>query len=661
MGVFALLSLVTATVRAQAPPGKDLTDLSIDQLLEVEVVGASLHTQKLEDAPASVTIITQEDIRKYGYRTLAEALSDARGFFTTYDHTSHFQGVRGFALPGDYGSRLLLLVNGHNMTDNVLDQSVWFGQDFPLDMNLVKRIEVIRGPSSALYGSNGIFATINVVTFTPEEFKSTQVRTEIGSLGEKKMQAASSVSLGHGANLLLSLSAFNNTGEHSIYVPEYDSPETNHGRAINMAGEKGYHLFSNLTWHDWSFTGLFGGRQVTQPISWGSTIFNDPGTRITDIPNFVDATYTHSFHSSDSLQWRTYYGLYRFRGVFRYQLEDGVEDNRQQLYGDWVGSQLTYRFDLPRFGALTVGASGQFDIHALLQSVDVMPVPQVLLQTDKRDRSFAFFAQDEWALSRHWKVNVGVRFDTSLYRRNFASPRVALFYQPSSLTTYKFLYGRAFRNPTAFELFYTDTQAQTIGNPDARPEGADTFELVVERKLTKRFNALVSGYRYGLHDLIVGEYTADGFLQYRNADNVNASGVEMELNGRPASWLDLTASLAIQRAVNSRYNYPLPNSPGQLGKLRLAVPLRTKSLSLAGSVRYKGARQTLAGGTLPSLFLSDIVLSSSHFLSNLDFQAGVRNVADTDHRDPLGLNSRVDTLSVPGRSVFLVLNWRSEK
>ena len=63
---------------------------------------------------------------------VSEILRSVRGFFTTYDHIYHFEGVRGFELPGDYGTRLLLLVNGHNMTDNVLGQSVWFGQDFPL-------------------------------------------------------------------------------------------------------------------------------------------------------------------------------------------------------------------------------------------------------------------------------------------------------------------------------------------------------------------------------------------------------------------------------------------------------------------------------------------------------------------------------------------------
>src|SRR5580692_11539564 len=226
--LIAAVLVLGRSAGAQGPPASDpasesLDSLSLEELMQVKVESAALHPQTLQDAPASVTIITAEDIRKYGYRTLGEALASVRGFNVSNDRTYETVGVRGYDLPGDYDSHVLVLVNGHNMADNIFDYMLFFGNGFPIDMNLIKQIEIIRGPASALYGSNAIFATVNVITKAPDEAGPLTMTTDAGSFGEKKVQISDTESLGS-AKVLFSGAVYNNTGESPLFFPELNTP-----------------------------------------------------------------------------------------------------------------------------------------------------------------------------------------------------------------------------------------------------------------------------------------------------------------------------------------------------------------------------------------------------------------------------------------------------
>ena len=153
--------------------------------MSVEVVStASKFPQSVKEAPASITVITAEDIRRYGHRTLADTLRSVRGFYTTYDRNYSYVGMRGFARPGDYNTRILLLLNGHRVNDGTYDMAP-IGTDLPIDVSLIERIEIIRGPGSALYGTNAFFAVINVVTRTGANSPGLQVEPQAGSLATR--------------------------------------------------------------------------------------------------------------------------------------------------------------------------------------------------------------------------------------------------------------------------------------------------------------------------------------------------------------------------------------------------------------------------------------------------------------------------------------------
>lgn len=116
------LSFLSGTICA-AESVPDLSEASLEQLSNIKVYSASKHLQDTKEAPSSVTVITADDIQQHGYRTLADVLQSVRGFFATYDRNYTNLGVRGFARPGDFDTRILLLVDGHRLNDNVYDQS----------------------------------------------------------------------------------------------------------------------------------------------------------------------------------------------------------------------------------------------------------------------------------------------------------------------------------------------------------------------------------------------------------------------------------------------------------------------------------------------------------------------------------------------------------
>jgi hypothetical protein len=138
--VLSLLFLLNTTPVLAQNKGDtpNLLDMSLEELMSIEidsVYGASGFTQKVTEAPASVTIITSEEIQKFGYKTLADILRNVRGFYVTYDRNYSYLGVRGYGPSGDYNSRIAVLLDGHRLNDSIFDAAP-IGTDFPMDVEL---------------------------------------------------------------------------------------------------------------------------------------------------------------------------------------------------------------------------------------------------------------------------------------------------------------------------------------------------------------------------------------------------------------------------------------------------------------------------------------------------------------------------------------------
>ncbi len=371
---------------------------------------------------------------------------------------------------------------------------------------------------------------------------------------------------------------------------------------------------------------------------------------------YIEAAYAREF-ARGALEWRTYFDADHLRGRFDYPLDTPsgsvVEDNRTFSESDWIGSRLSYRFEVSHLGTLTVGAQSEIDLRAYQGSKDVEPVPMVFVNINKRDKTLAFFVQDEKKLSAHWSLNLGARYDLSTYRKNFVSPRAALIYQPSDQWSYKFLFGRSFRNPSAFQLFYGD------GFYGGRESGFASGER--EYRRNRRRAKIGTAHEPGSRGI---QLLAEQFPRRRlhrcriisdpKPGRVHATGFEIEVNGRPFHWLETTASYAFQKSTDYDADGVLENSPDHLAKLRFAVPLGRK-FDASSSMQYYSSRRTLGGAWVTPVYLADFTVTSKNLLPYFDIRLGIRNAFNRNYSDPIALTPLVDALPQSGRTVFVEL------
>lgn len=305
-----VLFLLFALPASAQQPGKDLGDASLEELGKIQVYGASKHLQSTSDAPSSVTIITADEIQKFGYRSLADILESVRGFYINYDRDYTFVGVRGFGRLGSWNSSFLLLIDGHRINDNVLGDGL-IGPEFLIDLDLLDRVEIIRGPSSSLYGAQAFLAVINVITRKPVQLKGVEFSFAPGSFGTYQGRASDG-GQHKGIDILLSGTFYNSRGP-ALFFPEFDSPATNYGITRNTDYESFQHILAVIGFRGFTLQGLFSARDKGVPTGYFGAVFNDPRTLNLDYHQYVDLGYKHSVSEKWDLTARTSYDQSRLQ------------------------------------------------------------------------------------------------------------------------------------------------------------------------------------------------------------------------------------------------------------------------------------------------------------------------------------------------------------
>lgn len=636
----------------------DLTQLSLEQLLEIEVptvVAASRYAQKVTEAPSSVTIITAREIATFGYRTLADALRSVRGLYVSYDRNYSYLGVRGFSRPGDYNSRVLVLVDGHRTNDNVYSSAL-IGGEFPLDIDLIDHIEVVRGPGSSLYGTSAFFAVVNVVTRRPAEVDGTELVLGSASFGTYSGRATFGRQFENGPGILISASGLESDGQRLFYR-EFEDPATNHGVAVDSDYERAYSGFAKVAWRRFSMVAGHGSRKKGIPTGSFGTVFNNRRSRTVDEMTYVDLGLEAPLGSRAELAAHVYYDRYYYRGEYVYDYPP-VTVNRDLTTGAWLGLDAKSVLTLHERDTLTVGADLQENLRQDQRAYDVSPRTDYIDSEQDHD-NWAVYLQNELTLSKRLVVNTGVRYDHYATFGGTTNPRLALIYRASDKAALKAIYGTAFRAPSAYELYYGSPLFNQRTNPDLRPETIATWELAYDQYFDGGLRVGGSAFRYRIDDLItLTTDPSDGSLIYRNVDVAVSRGAGGEMEKRWRSGFVATASYSYQRTRDEGTHRVLSNSPEHLAKANLAIPLFGERLSGGVEAQYMGRRTTVQGGTAGGFTVANLTLTRRELAPGLSLSASAYNVLDRRYGDPGSEEHVQDVIEQDGRSYRIKLGYR---
>jgi outer membrane receptor for ferrienterochelin and colicins len=631
----------------------DLTELNLEDLMKVEVYSASKHMENASDAPSSVTVVTEDEIQKHGYRTLADILESVRGFYITYDRDYSFVGVRGFGRLGDSNNRILVLIDGHRINDNVFGEP-YLGTEFLVDVDLIDHVEIIRGPSSSLYGAYAFFAVINVITRKGEQTRSLELSFAGASFGTYRGRASYGRRF-RGIDMMLSGTFYNSYGP-SLFFPEFVNPISNYGITRNTDYESSQHILGTLSFHGFTVQGLFSARDKGVPTAYYGGLFNDPQTRNIDRHQYIDVSYHHAIGDKWNLTARTSYDHATLSAPVAYAtgLPGGTSTlDTYSFQGSWSDSEVDLNRDFLEKHQVTLGAEVVDNFRQ--NQGDYTALGNVFLGIPASSVNWALFGQDQFAITHNLILSAGIRYDRYSEFGGTTNPRLGLIYHLPHVTTLKLLYGTAFRAPEPFEL-RPDYGAFYDNNLQLKPETIRSVEGVVEQGLGAHFTLSGSVFRNWINDLIsIESNPGDGHSVYENSGRADATGVEVELDGRFVNGLQGSASYSFTNTVQPLIDQTLANSPRHLGKVGASFPLMHKRFFAAVDAQYTSTVQTLAGNIVSGFGVFNVTLLAHALTKHLDVSASVYNILDKQYFNPGRPEDTEDAIQQDGRNFQIKL------
>lgn len=637
---------------------------------EEKLYTATRYIKRLREAPAIATVITAEQIRNMGARDLMDILKIVPGFGVYQE----FVGLRTIEVRGiktANAEKVMLMIDGHAVNMPTFGGAMQVYDD--LFVENIKRVEVIRGPGSALYGANAFVAVINVITMDAGDIDGLRIQAGGGSFDTEKVN----VLFGKETKYFDIAVAFDHTDTDGPNLMVREDAATFIDRAVGTSasmapGRTDDRREKNdvtLTLSAWDFT--FRGRYVDKhmgPYIGAAYALNDESVqRWTEFYGVL--TYDKSLTEDLHLLVKGYADQYKIDKYWEVFPEGFLGAFPEGMLGRPIGKDRTLGIELQidyllfESHAITAGGLYEqektFDLHtyANVDSNTGFPLPggyqdvsDSLPGIERYEREiWAFFIQDDWRIFNNLNLTAGLRHDNYEDFGGTTNFQVGLVWGFNLNGELKILYGEAFRAPNFAELALANNPSN-IGNPDLDPEEINTYEVAVEYRFGKFLTANVTYFRNELDDIIGKKATSEGF-QWDNLGGVDVDGVEVEFKTHWDEDSSAYANYSFQYAREAKNSgktvADVPKHRGNLGINWAAC----KYLNANTNLLVMGGRKRPEGDTrksLPAYPLLDITLIAKNFYKTAEIRASIHNLFDRDYGDPAPANKVPGDFPQPG-------------
>ncbi|HEY3447690.1 MAG TPA: TonB-dependent receptor [Myxococcales bacterium] len=618
-----------------------------------KTTAASKSETSVEDAPASITVISRDELRAFGYQTVLEALRGVRGLYGSNDRQYEMLGIRGFSPPGDVNNRVMVLFDGHSVADAV-GGAAYVGRDLDADLAAIERIEVVRGPVSSLYGTGAVFGVVNVVPRKHLDDHYVEATAGAGSLGAVGGRVMGAYRY-EGGEAMVTVAGGRVGGDEQFPMPT--DPVT---LVRDQDREVAFHGTARVRYKGFSLLADVNSREKLLPTGASETILGQYGTKVRDQRAIVEARYEHAFENDGQLAARLYYDANRYAGWWQYDAGEQTDHTE----GDTGGVELRYRtFEILR-SRLTVGLEfqEQFRLHMGTETEGVaapdkdgsVTIASAYLALESKPvEQFAFnlSARADWYSSFGLAVN----------------PRLAIIAKPWTGGAIKLMGGTSFRAPSNYERFYDDGYYDEAGhyvffsikpNDKLQPEHIYTGELELSQRIGSDLKATAALYVNFLENVV--RYVmdpADGLLQARNAPGlVRTQGAELELRWQPSRLAMVTATYTFQQMFVTGVSDPADqaalrsNVPPHMFSLRGMFPISAPFVVGSAEAVYNAARLDRAGLRTGELLYLNAGLSGELPSARFRYWAGVKNLLDERPQLPASPDVSTATLPAYGRT-----------